>query len=231
MGRNNKLFQRRKAASEESLRRRIAIRQTNKRVLIVCEGSKTEVIYLREFICSLNLVSVDIQVCGDSGAAPISVVQYAEKRVRAEGDAEDAGYDAVFCVFDRDTHETFEAAKSRILKLQKDGILQSNPSVGIISIPSFEYWFLLHFDYDRSPFAAAGSKSAGRRVIDSLKKCEGFESYEKGLSKAVISALLLRTETAVENSVAALNDVHQTGEANPSTQVHLLVSYLKSLSG
>lgn len=229
MGRNSKLFQRRKAASEESLRRRAALRQTNKRVLIVCEGKKTEIVYLREFICSLRLVSVDIEVSPGSGSAPINVVQYAEKRVRAEGPADDAGYDAVFCVFDRDTHESYEQAKSRIQSLKKDGTFPSDVDVGIFSIPSFEYWFLLHFSYDRSPFTAAGSKSAGAKVIDALKKCPGFADYDKGLSREIITALLDRTETAVENAKNAVKDAVETGEENPSTLVHLLILYLRSL--
>lgn len=230
LGKNSKLFQKRRAASEDTLKRRIAKRQTNKRVLIVCEGEKTELVYLREFICTLKLVSVDIEVCGDAGSAPISVVQYAERRARAEGSAEDAGYDAVFCVFDRDTHPTFDEAKSKILTLQKRGVFPSSAEVGIVSNPSFEYWFLLHFRYDRSPFTSAGSKSAGTRVIDVLRECPGFGSYEKALSKNILTSLLERTDTAVGNAQTALNDVVQTGEENPSTLVHLLISYLRSLA-
>jgi hypothetical protein len=43
------------------------------------------------------------------GAAPISVVECAEERA-----AEQGGYDTIFCVFDRDGHESFDRARARI---------------------------------------------------------------------------------------------------------------------
>jgi hypothetical protein len=43
------------------------------------------------------------------GPAPISVVECAEERAREQG-----GYDAIFCVFDRDGHESFDRARAKI---------------------------------------------------------------------------------------------------------------------
>jgi hypothetical protein len=169
-----------------------------------------------------------VEICGE-GLAPISLVQDAERRVRAEGASEDAGYDAVFCVFDRDTHDSFEAAKSRIMTLVKDGIFPKDVEADVYSIPSFEYWFLIHFDYHRAPFMSAGGKSAGARVIDELKKIPGFEEYQKTLSRGTIGKLLDLTDDASENARRAEKDSLDTGEVNPSTRVHRLVSYLKSL--
>lgn len=229
MGRNSKLFQRRKAATEESLRRRSASREANKRVLIVCEGEKTERIYFEELVAHLRLVSVDVEICADGGSAPISVVEYAQRRALTEGLPEDAGYDAVFCVFDRDTHETYEAAKAKVLDLRKQKVFPAVAECAITSIPSFEYWFLLHFGYARAPFIAVGTKSAGARVLDELRKVAGFEAYEKNLSSNVIRELLGRTEEAMKNAARAAADAEATGEENPSTLVPQVVGYLQAL--
>jgi hypothetical protein len=175
------------------------------------------------------LVSVDVEVCGEGGSAPISVVAFAERRARAEGDQDDAGYDAVFCVFDRDTHETYEAAKSKVLALRKAGVFPKISETAIVSIPSFEYWFLLHFVYVRAPFNSAGSKSAGARVVDALREFPLFSSYEKSLSRELIEELLPRTDTAIVNAERARSDAEQTGEENPSTRVDCIIVYLRSL--
>ena len=228
MGRNSKLFQKRKAASEESLRRGVARRPTNKRVLIVCEGAKTERLYFERVVCSLNLISVDVEICGE-GLAPNSLVADAERRVRAEGKSDDAGYNAVFCVFDRDTHDSFEAAKSRIQTLVKQGVFPNTCDVCIYSIPSFEYWFLIHFEYTRAPFSSVGGVSAGARVVRSLRAVPGFENYEKSLSNSLLNELMDSAEVACTNAEKALSDADNTREENPSTKVHLLYYFLRDL--
>jgi hypothetical protein len=228
LARNDKLFQRRKATSEESLRRRQAFRETYKRVLVVCEGARTEVSYFRELLRVLQLVSVDVEICAE-GSAPISVVAHAEARCRAEGATEDAGYDAVFCVFDRDAHESYEEAKMRILEARKTGVFPKVAQYAITSVPCFEYWLLIHFQFSRSPFASGTGKSAAERVVASLRKIQGFEHYDKVLTAQMLQQLTAKVGTAERNASLALKDAENTGEMNPSTMVHELVAYLRSL--
>ncbi len=40
----------------------------------------------------------------------------------------------------------------------------------ILSVPCFEYWFILHFCYTCSPFLPSGNKSAADNVVSELKK-------------------------------------------------------------
>lgn len=73
--RNDQLFKRRKAQRKADLERRNGFKSEIKRALIVCEGEKTEPIYFKDLIGVLGLTSAEVEVCGDSGAAPESVVK------------------------------------------------------------------------------------------------------------------------------------------------------------
>ncbi len=78
------LHHKRKARRAKDLARRKSSRASYDRVLIVCEGAKTEPNYLRELIDCLELNSANVEVDGDSGSSPISVVKHAKRRYREE---------------------------------------------------------------------------------------------------------------------------------------------------
>ena len=115
------LHHKRKARRAKDLARRKSSRAPCDRVLIVCEGAKTEPNYLRELIDCLKLSSTNVEVDGDSGSSPISVVRHAKRRYREERDKGDA-FDRVFCVFDKDTHTTYAAAMRALSGLRPRGV-------------------------------------------------------------------------------------------------------------
>lgn len=222
MARHEKFKMQQRAASERSLQRPVVNRKPNKRILIVCEGEKTEPRYFKAFINTLNLLAADVEVCGEEcNSAPISVVEYAEKRARREGN-----YDAVFCIFDRDSHDSYEAAKSKVITLNKSTRFPAKGISSILSIPCFELWFILHYDSHRKPYHKTGKKSSCENLISELKKIEGFESYEKTITSAQLELLFLRTDDAIKNSKLSLDASKKDGEENPSTSTHVLVEYL-----
>jgi hypothetical protein len=228
VGKSEPLYKRRKQINEASLKRRVVDRRPNMRILIVCEGQETERRYFEGFVDHLGLITVDVDVHGgNEGSAPISVVNFAERRASSEGRPEDGGYDIVFCVFDRDTHTTYEEAKSKVAELKGSEKFPAGAIEAITSVPCFEIWLLYHFTYCRAPFAKKGKKSAGDCAVDKLRSIEGFESYKKAISQKVINELLELTEVAIKNSEKALQDVTQTGEENPSTLVHRIAKYLR----
>ena len=60
-------------------RRRAAQRQPAERLLIICEGAKTEPLYLREIRQELRLPSANLQVQpAASGTEPLRIVDYAD---------------------------------------------------------------------------------------------------------------------------------------------------------
>ena len=80
------LHHKRKSRRQRTFFRRKSSRESYDRVLIVCEGSKTEQNYLRELIDCLKLSSANIEVDEDRGSSPISVVSYAKHRDSREKD-------------------------------------------------------------------------------------------------------------------------------------------------
>ena len=81
------LFHKRKAKRAGELARRAGWRKARDRVLIVCEGEKTEPNYLKEIRESLGLTNADIVLCGEEcGSDPMSVVRYALERFEEFGE-------------------------------------------------------------------------------------------------------------------------------------------------
>ena len=144
MGTDN-LFQKRKARQARDLARRKGRRAPYAKVLIVCEGEKTEPHYFNELKDHYGLNSANIEICGDCGSDPLSIIRHAKQRYREEKDAGDA-FDKVFCVFDKDTHAHYQQGLDTIRSTTP-----KNVYVAITSVPCFEYWLLLHFNTPHAP--------------------------------------------------------------------------------
>ncbi len=138
MGSDN-LFHERKARRERDLARKRARRASYDRVLIVCEGAKTEPNYLRKLIDFLELNTANVEVDGDIGSSPISVVEHSKERYNEEKRTGEA-FDRVFCVFDKDSHESYTRALDEVKQAKPKNIFTA-----ITSVPCFEYWLLLHY--------------------------------------------------------------------------------------
>lgn len=226
---SDKIFKRRKALDINTLKRRKQYREKRRRILIVTEGEVTEPVYLEEFRQNLALTNIDVDIHGDSDSAPVKIVQYAEKKAKAEGAWEDGGYDQIYCVFDRDSHSSFEAAKSLVRKLNKSKKFPAKRIDYICSYPCFEFWLLLHFINTRSPFVRAGKKSPCDMVVKKLKEVSGYGDIEKSLSKDLLQNLFDRIPTAITNAKKIEADVIATGEPNPSTSMYIVIEDMQKL--
>jgi len=219
MGTDN-LFHKRKAKSAKGLQRRTARRDPYAKVLIVCEGEKTEPRYFQDLRNHYGLNTANIEVCGECGSDPNSVLQFATQRYREEKDAGDA-FDQVFCVFDKDAHANYDKALNAIAKAQP-----RNTFVAMNSVPCFEYWLLLHFIYSTRPYLALPGNSAGNQVLSELR---GYlPDYEKGADN-IFALLLDQLEFAKNNAVRSLREAQASGTDNPSTRIHELVSFLQAI--
>ncbi len=94
---SDKFFHRRKAKQARELARKKAKRERYAKVLIVCEGEKTEPNYFNELKDHLVINSANVVITGSCGSSPISVVEHALHQYRLEKDAGDP-FDKVFCV-------------------------------------------------------------------------------------------------------------------------------------
>ena len=101
---------RRKPRQRGQLRRKGPKREPYDRVLILCEGSKTEPSYFRSLVDWYRLSTANVVITG-SGSDPSSLVNKA-KSLRDKEKRRGDQYDAVYCVFDRDQHTHFNAASN-----------------------------------------------------------------------------------------------------------------------
>ena len=190
-------------------------REQYDRVLIVCEGSRTEPLYFGDIAGRYRLSTANIKVIG-SGADPRTVVREARKerdRERRRGEE----YDRVYCVFDRDEHATFQEACN---EARASGLQLAR------SWPCFEFWLRLHFGFTRQPYARSGGRSPAQSCVNEVR--ELLPGYAKA-APGVFADLEDRLEEAKAHAVRALADAEATNEFNPSTEIHALVDYLQSL--
>lgn len=205
------------------LNRRGPRREPYDRVLIVCEGSKTEPNYLRELIAHHQLSSANVEIFGDGGSAPQSVVEHAIRLFEADPD-----YDSVFCVFDRDGHALFDQAVQRVLAkelFRRDGKRKIGTArfETIASIPCFEYWVLLHFEYTTAPMPRFA------QVLPRLRAIPALRNYDKG-ARGLFGLTSDRIPTALDHADRANRDAHAAGTDNPTTQMPVLIRYLQELT-
>lgn len=214
------LFKKRRQAAQEKLARKGPKRDPYDRVLIVCEGAKTEPNYLQELVDYYGLNTANVEVDGRSGSSPDKVFEYAKSCYQTEKNKGDA-YDRVYCVIDKDSHATYDATVRTIASTDpKDTFF------AITSVPCFEYWVLLHYQPITHPYVRTQRKSPCDCVISELKVF--IPDYAKG-NKGVFGRIMEQTDFAIANSKRALEQARRADIDNPTTLMHELVMYLRDL--
>lgn len=218
MGTDN-LFHKRKARQAEKHHRKMANRSPYERVLIVCEGGKTEPHYFKWLANDFGLNRANVVIADKNGGLdPKSLVDYALEEYEKERD-----FDHIYCVFDRDKHTTYGAAIDKIHSIRLKKGSQIHP---ITSIPCFEFWLLLYFIYTTRQYEAPLNESNCELVVVDLRRY--IPDYEKG-SLSFLDYLAGKTDEAITRA-KQIGTFHGTsGTDNPSTKIFFLVEYLKSL--
>lgn len=182
------------------------------KVLVICEDLKSGKRYVEDAALYYRIkVAVEVVHCGKTD--PKGIVEEAIQRKN--------NYDRVFCIVDRDTHANWDAAQRLANGLEGLDV--------IASYPCFEYWLILHFGSNRKPYSRQGNKSSGDCCVDDLKKCESMANYDKGKDAKVFASLINRLGDARANSKRVLADAEDTGDMNPSTQLHELIDFFEKL--
>jgi len=202
--------------------RRAKTRPVKRTVLIVGEGQETEPNYFRE-LRRESVVSerFTVTVKKGHGRSPEAVTEEAVKyKLQAENRGED--YDEVWCVLDVEGLGSRESLDRAIIMAEQNSIKLC------LSNPCFEVWLLAHFV--RESRAHNGCDSVIRRLNRHWRwLCR--QDYRKGDAR-IYARISHLTETAIVNARL----VHETDhlgktsviEANSSTEVYVLVSYLRS---
>lgn len=180
----------------------------------MCEGKKTEPLYLKQFQHHVRNPRVHIEPLGIAGV-PITVVQTAiELREQADDEAkrqrdENLRWDEVWAVFDVDDHP--KVADARQLAVAH-GIQLA------ISNPCFELWALLHFADRRAHIERGKLRAMLQQHVPGYDKELPFAEVHTGYDEAV------RRARELDNAAALAN---RPGR-NPTTGVHLLTETIRA---
>ncbi|KTT63868.1 hypothetical protein NS383_18085 [Pseudomonas oryzihabitans] len=186
--------------------RKVNTKSTKRKILIVCEGERTEPSYFKTF-----RVFKKCEIVG-AGSNTISVVNHALMMMRKEN------YLEVWCVFDRDSFP--KARVKRALELAA----QNNIKVAF-SNESFELWYVLHFEYLDTQITRSAYCQKLTDVIGKKYKKNDTEMYKTLLEKQSI---------AISNAKRLEKRIVPTGSCSvdsyPYTTVYKLVERLNRMA-
>jgi hypothetical protein len=203
----------RRRLDDRSLKRRAPTRQPKHRILIVCEGQKTEPGYLKAFQHKVRNPRVHVEVAAETGV-PRTVVEIAVRlRDEAEQEAkrerdENLRWDEVWGVFDIDEHPNLDQART----MARDHAIEL-----AVSNPCFELWALLHFQEHRAHMDRAKAREALQQHLRDYDKSLDFAKMYPGYSDAVRRAQELAREA----------DIHGEPGRNPTTGVYRLTESIR----
>jgi|SRR6185437_1805356 len=200
-------------------------RNVIERILIVTEGTKTEICYFEWIRNYFNLshriqVGVALEITSGKGSDPESVVNTAiELKKNSEKSAEGC-FDYVYCVIDRDKHQKTKIENARA-KSKAYGIIL------IISYPCIEYWFILHYSNYKTPYnQIPGKGSIGTACKNQLNKL--YPNYD-GKLENFFSFISDYIETATDRASTNYHRIEDQDCINPSTMLFILMKHLASL--
>lgn len=190
-------------------------RKSKNVILIVCEGNKTERLYFEELKRHKRLPTTQIKFPKTMKTDPVGIVKHAIKLVENESIDFKFG-DQVWCVFDADNNTQQQLDKANKLAGKNIKLFLSNPS--------FEIWYLLHFELYKDSIN-------NEDLLNRLKN--HIIGYEK--NKCYYTQVLNRQTDAITNAKALVsmhteNDIDLFSiKSNPSTQIYKILEKIETL--
>jgi len=202
------------------MKRRVVIsRKKNSRfiknkIVIVCEGIRTEINYFNSF--KTRYSGVEIIALHPGNTDPINICKEAKKSIK-KFDLELNNGDSLWCVFDVDDRQnnTFQEVKQ---------ICGNKVNIGL-SNPCIELWFLLHFENATKRIERVDVIRQLRQYITKYDKSMDIREILRGYeAEAIIRAQELN------QSLESRQIEKISTESNPSTQVYLLVEHIHRIT-
>ena len=202
------------------LARKLGRKAPGRRVLVVCEGEKTETQYLEEIRKVQRLPPRNVFVTHEGVTHPRGIVDQAKNLFDVGGnDFGPKAFEIVAAVFDRDDHDTYHDALDQMARV--DAMRLKNDEgrrvrfLSIPSVPCFELWLLLHFQDQPSPL----------HRDDALARLKvGLPEYRKSMY-GTFQATRGRLPDALTRAYALGKSFDARGDG-PYTAMHLLVHLL-----
>lgn len=195
------------------------------RILIVCEGEKTEPNYFKSFSMMKNSSGLVYEVHCDGGR--INTLQVVDKAIELKNKAIEKGnpYDDVWAVFDRDSFSSsdFDNAINKAY---------NNEIKCAWSNEAFELWYVYHFDAR----CTAMNRKDYEKVLNKRIKDAGYKNGKKAFTykkndpniRNVLSKCNCDEKKAItyaENQASNFHD-NKFHNHNPCTMVYKLVRLL-----
>jgi hypothetical protein len=218
MGMENLFHKRRKVRESSSLKRgRYASREPNKRIFIICEDEKSSRYYFEGF-CQDNNLERDVKVekC-PNGNDPLTMVAYAKTQKNY--------YQKIYCVFDADVKLISEKNGKRYQDALNKCKGSGGHIIAIDSMPSFEYWLLLHHVFHLAPFEATEKHTIDDMVVRELEKY--MPDYDKR-DKDIYTKTKIFLDRAMRRADAVEIEQRRVQSDNPSTKIHRLIRDLEN---
>jgi len=218
MGRDNQP----KDRQRQKIERKTGQREPYDRLLIVCEGEKTEPNYFNEIRKEHKLSSTNVlAIPSRYGTQPMKVVKNAYDYCKKDNN----NWEKIFCVFDRDNHPKFTDAIKKAMAIDKDKKLKNDQGeeirfYAIPSNPCFELWLLLHF-------MGIATEISRPDVYKKLKK--HMPGYDKGEEGHFVETKEL-LETAYKNADMISQNRNGSQVTNPYTAIDEVVKTLMELA-
>jgi len=202
------------------LERKQGKRQPGRRILVVCEGKKTEPNYLREIQAAFRIHAANLFVTHEGVTEPRQIVEAAwDIFLHGKGRLQPKSAELVVAVFDRDEHRTYHEALDLAQRLdaQKTRNDDRQP-VRFLAVPSnscFELWLLLHFQDHQTPVHRHHALECLQRFLP---------DYDKGM-ESLFAQTREHLPEALRRAYRLAAQFDPRGE-DPSTSMHLLVHLL-----
>lgn len=194
------------------------------RILIVCEGRKTEFHYFNGFKKILDSFqkskSNDMVVLNVKHAGNETTANQIVERAEYEKASAKLDYSEIWCVFDKDNDA--QNSPSDYNKIIATDARNAGFKVAY-SNPAFELWYLLHFCYydTELPYKDCCEKELARYLKEEYKKSDPklFDKLQDKQTAAIKNAEILMKMWEGKTDFA---------NHNPSTTVHELVKMLNN---
>ncbi len=188
---------------------------------IICEG-KTEQKYFETLKEILRIYNLNIECVVSKQKDPKNISKIAVELLKKnERENNFILGDKYFCVFDLDNHKQkkIDEAKKEIAGYKEIKLILSNPSL--------ELWFLLHFK-DR-----LNRSMTNKEVKKELGECLPSGKYSKSKIKEIIKGHLYpKIKKAIKNSKKIEEEMKSkeiemlSEKSNPSTMIHKIIEKL-----
>lgn len=200
----------------DKLKRKLGKRAPFERVLIVCEGSKTEPLYFDALRRHYRLHNANVVVeKSQYGTSPLQVVQFARDRFLQGDDhlhQRSRAFERVYAVFDRDEHQNYHEALALVNDLT--GALRNDEKKAVrfeavASVPCFELWLLLHFEDVLAPLHRGEALRRLKLYLPDYAKggSDHFDNTRDHMQDAVNRAVRLAAAGSRDDGVLPYTDV------------------------